>query len=61
MTISFELDGQPFTALNGGPQFSFTEGSRLLQQTEPQKSQRVMQALLQMKKIDISALERAAT
>ena len=25
MTISFELDGQPFTALNGGPMFKFTE------------------------------------
>lgn len=25
MTASFELDGQPFTALNGGPAFNFTE------------------------------------
>ena len=25
MTIDFELDGQPFTALNGGPIFKFTE------------------------------------
>jgi predicted 3-demethylubiquinone-9 3-methyltransferase (glyoxalase superfamily) len=25
MTASFELDGQPFTAPNGGPQFKFTE------------------------------------
>src|SRR3954447_9513544 len=25
MTVSFELDGQPFAALNGGPDFSFTE------------------------------------
>src|ERR1700674_1871390 len=25
MTVSFELDGQVFTALNGGPQFKFTE------------------------------------
>jgi predicted 3-demethylubiquinone-9 3-methyltransferase (glyoxalase superfamily) len=24
MTVSFELDGRPFTALNGGPQFDFT-------------------------------------
>jgi predicted 3-demethylubiquinone-9 3-methyltransferase (glyoxalase superfamily) len=24
MTIGFELEGRPFTALNGGPQFSFT-------------------------------------
>src|SRR5262245_60607781 len=25
MTVSFELDGQPYTALNGGPDFKFTE------------------------------------
>jgi predicted 3-demethylubiquinone-9 3-methyltransferase (glyoxalase superfamily) len=25
VTVSFELDGQPFVALNGGPQYSFTE------------------------------------
>ena len=25
MTVSFELDGQEFTALNGGPAFKFTE------------------------------------
>ena len=25
MTASFELDGQSFTALNGGPQYKFTE------------------------------------
>ena len=25
MTVEFELDGQPFTALNGGPMFKFTE------------------------------------
>jgi predicted 3-demethylubiquinone-9 3-methyltransferase (glyoxalase superfamily) len=25
MTVTFELDGQPFIALNGGPQFKFTE------------------------------------
>ena len=25
MTIQFELDGQPFIALNGGPEFKFTE------------------------------------
>lgn len=108
MTVNFELDGQRFTALNGGPQFPFTEAvsfvvncedqqevdyyweklmsgggkpsqcgwlkdkyglswqvvpkvlPQLLKQTDAQKSQRVMQALLQMQKIDISALERAA-
>jgi predicted 3-demethylubiquinone-9 3-methyltransferase (glyoxalase superfamily) len=25
MTVAFELNGQPFTALNGGPQFKFNE------------------------------------
>src|SRR5919206_664838 len=25
MTVDFELDGQPFVALNGGPQFTFSE------------------------------------
>ncbi len=25
MTVEFELDGQPFTALNGGPHFTFNE------------------------------------
>ena len=25
MTVEFELDGQPFIALNGGPQFTFSE------------------------------------
>src|SRR5215203_3775601 len=25
MTVEFELDGQPFVALNGGPQFTFSE------------------------------------
>ena len=25
MTVDFELDGHPFTALNGGPQFKFNE------------------------------------
>ena len=25
MTVDFELDGQRFVALNGGPEFSFTE------------------------------------
>jgi predicted 3-demethylubiquinone-9 3-methyltransferase (glyoxalase superfamily) len=29
MTVSFELDGQPFTALNGGPIFKFNEAISL--------------------------------
>ena len=108
MTVTFELDGQPFVALNGGPEFTFseaisfqvdcndqdevdhywsklTEGGgeegpcgwlkdrfgvswqivpsalfRLLGDSDREKSQRVMQALLGMKKIEIDELERAA-
>jgi predicted 3-demethylubiquinone-9 3-methyltransferase (glyoxalase superfamily) len=29
MTVAFELDGQAFTAVNGGPQFPFTESISL--------------------------------
>jgi predicted 3-demethylubiquinone-9 3-methyltransferase (glyoxalase superfamily) len=29
MTVEFELDGQPFTALNGGPVFTFNEAVSL--------------------------------
>ncbi len=108
MTANFELDGQEFVALNGGPQFTFTEavsfvvhcdsqqevdyywdtltsdGGRpsqcgwlkdkyglswqivpdamiaLLQQKDPKKAQRVMQALMQMTKIDLARLRQAA-
>lgn len=37
MTVSFELDGQPFTALNGGPIFKFTEAISLFVNCESQK------------------------
>jgi predicted 3-demethylubiquinone-9 3-methyltransferase (glyoxalase superfamily) len=107
MTVSFELGGQKFVALNGGPEFTFNEAisfqvscnnqeevdtfwsrlsdggeegpcgwlkdkfgvswqivptalPRLLSDPDPEKSQRVMQAMLKMKKIEIDALERAA-
>ena len=107
MTIDFELNGQKFLALNGGPEFKFTEamslivlcgtqaevdhywsklsgsGGReiqcgwlqdrfgvswqivprvlgeLLSDEDPAKAQRVMEAMLQMAKIDIAGLERA--
>jgi predicted 3-demethylubiquinone-9 3-methyltransferase (glyoxalase superfamily) len=106
MTVSFELDGQPFIALNGGPVFTFTEAVSLvvncetqdevdsywaklsaggeevqcgwlkdrfglswqivprvlpemLQDKDPEKSRRVMAAMLKMKKIDIAALQKA--
>jgi predicted 3-demethylubiquinone-9 3-methyltransferase (glyoxalase superfamily) len=107
MTVSFELDGQEFVALNGGPEFTFNEAisfqvscetqeevdafwnalseggeegpcgwlkdkygvswqivptalPRLLADPDREKSQRVMRAMLEMKKIEIDALERAA-
>jgi predicted 3-demethylubiquinone-9 3-methyltransferase (glyoxalase superfamily) len=107
MTLSFELEGQKFVALNGGPEFKFNEAvsfmvscknqeevdsfwsklseggeegpcgwlkdryglswqivptvlPELLSDPDQAKSQRVMQAMLEMKKIDIDALERAA-
>ncbi|SFE49490.1 VOC family protein [Nitrosomonas sp. Nm166] len=108
MTVEFELDGQTFTALNGGPAFKFNEAisfqvvcktqdevdyywSQLFQSGDEQaqqcgwlkdkfgvswqivpeilgdllgnssseKSERVMQAMLQMKKIDIAKLKSA--
>ena len=36
MTIGFELDGQAFTGLNGGPQFKFTEAISLIVNCETQ-------------------------
>jgi predicted 3-demethylubiquinone-9 3-methyltransferase (glyoxalase superfamily) len=30
MTVDFELDGQPYTAINGGPEFHFSEATSLL-------------------------------
>ena len=37
MTVVFELDGQVFTALNGGPLFKFTEAISLVVNCESQK------------------------
>jgi predicted 3-demethylubiquinone-9 3-methyltransferase (glyoxalase superfamily) len=106
MTATFQLDGQEFMALNGGPLFKFTEAislfvncetqeevdelweklseggeksqcgwlkdkyglswqiiptalGQMLGDKDPQKAQNVMQAMLQMTKIDIAALRRA--
>ncbi len=106
MTVAFELDGQEFVALNGGPQFSFSQAisfvvncetqaevdafweklsaggeqvqcgwlkdrygvpwqivptalGRLLGDQDPQRSRRVMRAMMQMKKLDVAELERA--
>ena len=107
MTIDFELDGQEFTALNGGPAFKFTEAISLvvhcdtqeevdyywekfseggqkvdcgwvrdkfglswqitpnilldlLQDSDRAKVDRVMKAMMQMKKLDIEELRKAA-
>jgi predicted 3-demethylubiquinone-9 3-methyltransferase (glyoxalase superfamily) len=108
MAVEFELEGQRFTALNGGPQFRFNEAVSLMVHCEtqeevdhywdelsqggdegaqqcgwlkdryglswqvvpdalsdwiggpdPVKSQRAVQAMLRMKKLDIEALRRA--
>ncbi len=37
LTISFELDGQPLTALNGGPYFKFTEAISLVVNCDTQE------------------------
>jgi predicted 3-demethylubiquinone-9 3-methyltransferase (glyoxalase superfamily) len=107
MTATFELDGQEFTALNGGSSFSFTTGISLFVECETQeevdrywealseggekgpcgwltdrfgvswqivprilmellsdpdrdKANRVMAAMLQMGKIEIAELQKAA-
>jgi len=106
MVAEFELDGQKFTALNGGPQFKFTEAISLVVNCEdqaevdyyweklsgdggqevvcgwlkdkyglswqvcpvrvfellsdPATSDRVMAAVMEMKKIDLSKIEKAA-
>jgi predicted 3-demethylubiquinone-9 3-methyltransferase (glyoxalase superfamily) len=36
MTVAFELDGRPFVALNGGPQFSFSQGISISVQCDTQ-------------------------
>ena len=106
MSATFQLDGQTFMALNGGPQFTFTPAisffvncetqhevdelwdtlsqggttercgwlkdryglswqiipsilGRLLGDKDPAKSRRVMQAMLQMTRIDIQGLQQA--
>ena len=37
MTVQFELDGQDFVALNGGPTFKFTEAISFVVHCETQK------------------------
>ncbi len=106
MGVSFQLEGQEFYALNGGPHFTFTPAislfvncetqaevdalwdklsaggekqrcgwlkdkyglswqiiptalGQMLQDKDPKKSQSVMQAMMQMNKIDIAGLKQA--
>jgi len=110
MTVEFELEGQPFTALNGGPAFKFNEAisfqiecenqqevdyywdklgaggdpnaqqcgwvkdkfglswqvvprilTELMTDPDQGKADRAMEAMLQMKKIDIAELKRAVS
>ena len=107
MTVEFELDGQRFVGINGGPQFTFDEAvsfqitcesqdevdyfwqrlsdggqegqcgwlkdrfglswqvvptgmEEVLNDPDPLRGQRAMQAMLGMRKIDVAALRRAA-
>ena len=107
MTVTFELDGREFVALNGGPEFTFSEAisfqvscknqeevdmfwsalseggeegpcgwvkdkfglswqivptalTELLSDPDREKAQRVMAAMLKMRKIEIGELEQAA-
>jgi predicted 3-demethylubiquinone-9 3-methyltransferase (glyoxalase superfamily) len=107
LTVNFELDGKPFTAINGGPEFSFSEAvsfliscadqsevdhywsalseggkegqcgwlkdryglswqvvpqalGGLLGDPDPGRSSRALQAMLQMRKLDVAALRAAA-
>jgi len=106
LTVEFELNGQTFTALNGGPVFKFNEAislqvlcetqkevdhyweklseggeksqcgwlkdkyglswqvvptvlNKMLKDKDSKKTERVMKALLQMKKLDIETLTQA--
>jgi predicted 3-demethylubiquinone-9 3-methyltransferase (glyoxalase superfamily) len=107
MTVEFELDGQRFVGINGGPQFKFDEAvsfqitcedqdeldyywdrltdggsesqcgwlkdrfglswqvvptgmEELFSDPDPERARRAMQAMLQMRKLDVAALRRAA-
>ncbi len=48
MTVEFELDGRPFTALNGGPAFTFNEAVSVVVRTDDQAgTDRIWDALLE--------------
>jgi len=101
MTDEFELDGQPFVGINGGPQFTFSEAvsfqivcetqdeidryggeesqcgwlkdryglswqvvpagiGEVLNDPDPRRAERALQAMFGMRKLDIAALRAAA-
>lgn len=70
MTVDFELDGQRFVGINGGPQFPFDEAvsfeiscadqDEVFNDPDTGCASRAMQAMLKMSKRDIAALRRAA-
>lgn len=69
MVVVWELNGQRFTGINGGPEFKFTEAvsletpegmEELFSDPDPQRADRAMQAMLKMQKLDIAALRAAA-
>ncbi|GAA5162821.1 VOC family protein [Ornithinimicrobium tianjinense] len=48
MTVDFELDGRPFLALNGGPQFTFNEAVSIVVRTQGQEeTDRYWESLLE--------------
>ena len=60
MVVEFELNGQKFIALNGGPQFTFNEAiSFHIPCADQDKANRATEAMLTMTKFDIAALEKA--
>jgi len=72
LTVGFELDGRQFTALNGGPEFKFSEATSLqifcdtqdevdmMQDPDKAKAKRATEAMMKMEKIDIATVEGAA-
>ena len=74
MTVEFELDGQRFVGINGGPQFTFDEAVsfqidcrdqdevdyEVFSDADPERARRAMEAMLKMKKLDVEALRAAA-
>jgi predicted 3-demethylubiquinone-9 3-methyltransferase (glyoxalase superfamily) len=55
--VEFQINGQPFQALNGGPMFQFSEAISFSVICDDQAQ--VMQRMLQMSKLDVAELETA--